>query len=210
MWDEAIPLPGTAAEAYLRARCVWEALAAYPVPDCGPQLRFHPRAKHPEAEGVFPALLALVRRVEDGDAVAIHRTYLRSDGCGKAAVEPAKATLGPVAGGAIMLHASAGTAPLVVAEGIETALSASLVLGGPAWAAVSAGNLERLPLPATASTVILAADADAPGQRAAYAAAKRLEAEGRRVRVAIPDIVGGDFNDLLCRRSASMAEVSHG
>jgi phage/plasmid primase-like uncharacterized protein len=209
IWGEAIVIPGTPAEAYLRARGVWEALTAYPPPEHGSQLRFHPRAKHPEADGVFPALLALVRRVEDGEAVAIHRTYLRPDGSGKAAVEPAKATLGPVARGAIMLHAPATAAPLVVAEGIETALAASHLLGGPAWAAVSAGNLERLPLPASACAVILAADADAPGQRAVWTAAKRLEGEGRHVRVAVPDMPGGDFNDLL-RRSASMAEVSRG
>src|SRR5690606_10647465 len=100
--------------------------------------------------------------------------------------------------------------PLILAEGIETALSAAALMGAPAWAAVSAGNLERLPLPATARNVILAADADLPGQRAAWAAARRLEAEGRRVRVAMPDTATGDFNDILRARRADHAEAMNG
>ena len=42
----------------------------------------------------------------------------------------------------------------------------------------------------------------ARGARAADAAARRWLAEGRRVRVATPDLPGQDFNDLLLARMA--------
>jgi len=210
MWSEALRVEGTLAEAYLRARGVQQAWSAFPEPEVGPQLRFHPRARHPEVDGLFPALLALVRRATDGEAVAIHRTYLRPDGSGKADLEPAKASFGPSAGGVIMLHAAPATGPLLLAEGIETALSASALLRAPAWACIAAGNLERLELPATARALIIAGDADAPGRRAAWTAARRWEAEGRRVRVALPDKPDTDFNDILRRQRANAAEARNG
>jgi hypothetical protein len=37
----------------------------------------------------------------DGSPVAIHRTFLARNGSGKAAIELARATLGPVTGGAV-------------------------------------------------------------------------------------------------------------
>jgi phage/plasmid primase-like uncharacterized protein len=172
------------------------------MPEYGQQLRFHPGATHPAAEGRFPALVALVRRAEDGEPVAVHRTYLAADGSGKAAIEPQKATLGPVAGGVVMLHRPGDAAPLILAEGIETALAASALMQAPAWAAVAAGNLANLvlpPLPA-ASDILIAADADAPGQEAAWTATARWRAEGRHVRVATPDQAGGDFADILAAR----------
>lgn len=63
----------------------------------------------------------MVARVDGLPRLAMHRTYLRRDGSGKADVEPTKAMLGKVMGGAVRLTDTSG--PLVVAEGIETALS---------------------------------------------------------------------------------------
>jgi phage/plasmid primase-like uncharacterized protein len=140
-----------------------------------------------------------------GEAQALHRTFLTADGSDKAAVEPQKASIGPVAGGAIMLHPLHEGVPLLVAEGLESALSAGLLIGGPAWAAVSAGNLAALRLPFGIRRVIVAADADEPGQRAAWTAARRWRAEGRDVRVALPDEPGADFNDIVRARAAREA-----
>lgn len=210
LWEETVPITGTLAERYLAARGVLGAWQARPMPEHGDQLRFHPSAPHPAAEGRFPALVALVRRAEDGEPVAVHRTYLATDGSAKAAVEPQKATLGPVAGGVVMLHRSATAAPLLLAEGIETALAASVLMDAPAWAAVAAGNLAALPLPALPSTpdLLIAADADPPGQEAAWTASRRWRAEGRRVRVATPDAAGRDFADVLAARLRAAGETS--
>jgi hypothetical protein len=73
----------------------------------------------------------MVALVEGSDAFAVHRTYLLPDGSGKAAIDPDKMMLGAVAGGAVRL--TDGPGGLVVAEGIETALSLACgLLSGPA------------------------------------------------------------------------------
>ena len=87
-------------------------------------------------------------------------------------------------------------------EGIETSLSAGLLIGAPAWAALSAGNMAKVPLPAGLQELVIAADPDEPGQRAAWAAADGFMAAGLRVRVVTPDNPGEDFNDLLQRQMA--------
>jgi putative DNA primase/helicase len=49
--------------------------------------------------------------------------------------------------------------PLVIGEGIETAASAGLLMGTPAWAAISAGNMAKgLVLPPEVRRVVIAAD----------------------------------------------------
>lgn len=197
IWGASMPIPGTLAAAYLAARgLAGEASGA---------LRFHPALHHPNEPGTFPTMVALIVSTETGEPVAIHRTYLRGDGTGKAAVEPAKASKGPSRCGAIMLHRPEPGAPLVIGEGIETSLSAGRIIGAPAWAAVSAGNLAAIVPPPAPSEIILAADPDEPGQRAAWAAARRWQAQGRRVRVAVPDTTGEDFNDLWRARVAREA-----
>ncbi len=152
--------------------------------------------------------MALIVSTETGEPVAIHRTYLRRDGTGKASVDPAKASKGPTRGGAIMLHAPVAGAPLVIGEGIETSLSAGRMIDAPAWAGIAAGNLARITPPAAPSEIILAADPDDTGQREAWAAARAWKALGRRVRVATPDTTGEDFNDLWRARMAR--EATHG
>jgi hypothetical protein len=87
--------------------------------------------------------------------------------------------------------------PLVVGEGIESSASAGRLMGLPAWAAVSAGNLAKaLLLPPEARSVVIATDPDRHGRKAAQAAWQRWRAEGRNVRIAIPDD-DRDFNDVL-------------
>lgn len=171
-----------------------------------PTLRYRGDCPHPEG-GRLPAMVAEVLDVT-GKPVACHRTYLTRDG-GKAGVDPVKASLGPVWGGAVRLNPAAPE--LVIGEGIETAASAGLLLHLPAWAAISAGNLARgLMLPPEVRAVVIAADPDQAGIAAATAASTRWQAEGRRVRTAKPDVPGRDFNDILQERARRMAEVAHG
>lgn len=161
-------------------------------------LAFLPAAKHPSGQRL-PAMVAQLRDL-GGGLTAVHRTFLTGDGR-KAAVDPVRMTLGRVAGAAVRLHDA--TDRLVIAEGIETALAASILLDRPAWAAVSAGNMgEALALPEVIRDIIIAADNDAPGLRAAAQAAVRWKAEGRAVRIVRPDKQGSDFNDLLRERAA--------
>ena len=188
LWRGSEPAIGTLADRYLTARGL-PGLAYLPV------LRFRTDTPHPEVKGKFPALIALVVDVA-GKPLGVHRTFLARDGL-KGRLEPNRASLGPVKGGAIRLHPLAADKPLVIGEGIETAASAGRLLGCPAWSAISAGNLaDRLVLPPEVSHVVIAADPDDPGRDAARDAWLRWTEEGRTVQIAIPD-GSGDFNDLL-------------
>ncbi len=129
----------------------------------------------------------------------MHRTYLARDGR-KASAEPVKASLGPIWGGAIRLNDHDPDLPLTIGEGVETAGAAGVLLGLPVWAAISAGNLAKgLALPPEVRRVVIAADPDDAGRKAARDAWIRWRAEGRDVRIALPDGVA-DFNDLLIAR----------
>jgi hypothetical protein len=170
-------------------------------------LRYAPCCWHSKAGRCLPAMVAAIVDVAD-ELIGVHRTYLRPDGSGKADVEPAKAMLGRVTGGAVRLAEPDET--LLIGEGIETCLAAMQATEQPAWAALSAGGIEALCLPAGVRQVIILADNDANGrgQRAARAAADRWLAEGRRARLAMPPQLGTDFNDVLLGRAhARIAEA---
>lgn len=185
------PAMGTLADTYL----TWRAL---PGLAASPALRFRPDTPHPEA-GKLPAMVALVAD-SAGRTIAVHRTYLAPDGNGKAAVTPDRASLGPVWGGVIRLAEPGEDGAIVIGEGIETAASAGRLIGLPAWAAISAGNLARgLVLPPAISRVVIAVDPDPPGRAAARDAADRWIAAGLCVSLMRP-VSDGDFNDVLRAR----------
>jgi hypothetical protein len=172
-------------------------------------LGFHSRCPRPK-DGVgnfvptLPAMVALVEHVERGP-MAVHCTYLRPDGTGKAAIENPKATFGPVAGGAVRFGMPREKQWLAVGEGLETMLSVAVACSMPAWAALSAGGIKSLVLPTEATHIVICADHDASGagEYAAQNAAARWLAEGHCVRVAMPPEPGADFNDVLTGRTAA-------
>ena len=189
IFDSAAPIADTPTARYLAGRGLEGVTSS--------ALRFHPAVRHPSVRGTFPAMLALVVSTSTGAPVALHRTYIRPDGSGKAAMDPAKASKGPIAGGAIMLDTPQPGRPLVIGEGIETSLSAGRLLGVPAWSAVAAGNMANIIPPCSVSEVLIAADPDQPGQRAAETAARRFAAQGFKVSIRTPTTPGWDFNDVL-------------
>jgi hypothetical protein len=189
IWQSAKPTPGTAAETYLASRGM-----RLPPSDA---LRFHAGLTHPSG-GIWPAMVALVTSGADGTPLAIHRTFLARDGGGKAPVDPQKMMLGPCRGGAVRLADSGDV--LMVGEGIETCLAAMLATGHPAWAALSTSGLRTLDLPKDVQDVIVLADGDEAGERAARDCALRWKRQGRRVRIARPP-QGLDFNDMLSGRA---------
>lgn len=187
---ENLPISGTLAETYLRKRGI-----TCPLPDT---LRFQATGWHPSGHR-FPIMLA---RIDGGARFAVHRTYLSPDG-GKASIEPNKAMLGACAGGAV--HVAQGDGPLVVAEGIETALSlASGLLAKPAtiWAALSTSGMRGLVLPPMPGRLTIAADGDQAGRDAAMALAAKADALGWRVSI-LPAPDGRDWNDVLALKGGA-------
>lgn len=186
LWNEAQPIAGTLAETYLRGRGI-----ACPLPD---SLRFHPACWHGPTAKRYPAVVAAV---QGADRASVHRTFLRADATGKAALDPAKMMLGGAAGGAVRL--TQGPGPLVVAEGIETALSlASGLLSAPAavWAALSTSGVRNLRLPDGPGRLTIAPDGDKAGREAANALAARAHMLGWHVAL-LPAPDGRDWNDIL-------------
>lgn len=195
-WKETQPISGTPAETYLRKRGI--------TCDLPNTLRFHPECWHPTAKR-FPAMVALV---EGPPRAAIHRTYLRPDGTGKADIDPPKAMQGACAGGAVRVTRGLGKSPvqpLVVAEGIETALSlASGLLNAPAtiWAALSTSGMQNLNLPDIPGRLTVASDGDDAGHAAAHRLAERATALGWTVSL-LPAPQGRDWNDVLMMKGVA-------
>ncbi|MDF2235389.1 toprim domain-containing protein [Albimonas sp. CAU 1670] len=239
LWMGAAPIENTPAAAYLTGRCVGIGdLGRAPN-----ALRFVPRLRHYHEdeetgevfEGEWPAMVAAVHGPWRPDAppelIGAHITWLAPNGrggWGKAPVPKPKKVRGQHRGGFIRLWSGWGPrggkgrpiaqaregARLFIAEGIEDALSAAVLLGDAPdvyiVAALNLGNMEAVELPPQLTDVTIIADQD-PGekQRAVIErAAVRLAGEGRRVGVWRNHHGGKDLNDAL--RMARAAERKEG
>lgn len=162
-------------------------------------LRLHPGLRYTDEDGRdlgrFPAMIARIQ-YPDGAGASIHRTYL-TDGGDKAAVpQPKKIMAGkPLNSGAVRLSGVGTT--LGIAEGIETALAASIRFGVPVWAATNAVLLEAWEPPQGVDRVLIAGDNDASftGQAAAFNLARRLVRNGYAVEIQIPQLTDRDWAD---------------
>ena len=188
LWKRSGYIGGSLAERYLLDRGI-----TVPLPD---SLRCVREAFHGPTGKYFCAMLADVQPTG-----GIHRTFLTSEG--EKLEQDAKMMLGPCTGGAVRL--SRGTGPLVVTEGIETALSLLQMMlerSPTVWAALSTSGMKSLQLPARPHTLIIAPDGDDAGRAAAKELAIRAKLAGWNVLLKdIPD--GKDWNDLLQERRAA-------
>ena len=192
VWSESRPLvQGDEAMRYLAGRGL--NVATPPA-----NLRLHSALPYHDGEkfvGKFPAMVALVH-APNGTGATLHRTYLK-DGQ-KAPVEHAKKLMPgrPVTGAAIRL--SGAGEGVGIAEGIETALAASIQFGIPTWSCITAHGIETFEPAAGVKRITIFADNDSSftGQKAAYTAAFRLVQQGFDVEVKVPPAVG-DWLDML-------------
>jgi DNA primase len=184
IWDAAIALAGTPAEAYLRRRGITMNL-----PAC---LRFS-RIRYGSRGPLHPALICAITG-KAGDLVGIQRTYLTEDGS-KAAFEKVKLSLGRIRGGAI--HLGPAAASMLVTEGLEDGLTLAQALGRSVWVAAGTSMLPAMSFPASVRAIVIGADGDAPGETAAQKAAEAYTARGRAVRIMRPAAPYKDFNAEL-------------
>jgi hypothetical protein len=189
LWSQARPVAGTLAERHARLRGVTRDLPA--------ALRFHvaaPAAVYQDRGPRRPALLAEIRDAA-GRFAGLELTYLACDG-GRASVAiPRKTIGGRPAGSAVRLDPAASE--MLVGEGVFSCLSASQVLGLPAWALLAIGNLRGWAPPAGVRRVVIASDRGAPGEAGAAALAARLRGRGVRVEVRPPPAGYADWNDAV-------------
>ena len=191
LWSASFLADNTIIKTYLNFRGITVA-----IPD---DIRFLPSHKHNPSGRRYPVMIAGIRHWPSNDVIAVHRTWLLPDGRGKAPVNPKKMMLGRALGGGIQLSKPAKT--MVVAEGLETALSVLQETGLPVWAGLSTSGMVGLvlPEPPLAQEVIIACDNDPAGLKAADQAAENWTKQGRNVRLAVPPS-NQDFNDLLTRK----------
>jgi hypothetical protein len=213
LWLSLKPIAGTPAETYLRhARGIeLERLARSP-----DALRWADRVEYDnqttgeviEWRNVMVSAMTRGKKV-----VALHRTYLKPDGSGKADLDKAKLMIGPVRGSAIRLaRGPSGLSPteaakqgkrgpLAIGEGIETCLT--LACARPDYRVWAAGSLSLMGLfdwPECASAVVLLGENDwKPEARRAFERVEqhwRKQAKGRPL-VVVNATRGSDLNDMV-------------
>jgi putative DNA primase/helicase len=129
----------------------------------------------------------------DGKAINIQRTFLDNEGTktGRAMMP------GDCPHGSCVRLARADKI-MGIAEGVETALSASIIHGIPVWSAISDGGLAAFRPPNIVKELWIFGDNDESfaGQAATFALAKALYRKVV-VRIMLPPKMGQDWNDVL-------------
>ncbi|MEO1407132.1 MAG: toprim domain-containing protein [Pseudomonadota bacterium] len=178
LWDRSLAIEGTPAEVYL---VHGRGISTRP----SSTLRFLPAYKdYPHA---LIAACALAVEAEPGvleppkTVPAIHLTELSENGQTKLG----KRMLGPVSGHPICVAPPNDNLGLVIAEGIEDALSVHQATGLGAWAAGSAPHLAKLldVVPDHIECVTLMQDDDEAGGKACDALARGLLRRDFEVRI---------------------------
>ncbi|HEX8902427.1 DUF7146 domain-containing protein [Vitreimonas sp.] len=190
IWDESRSLGHTIAAAYLRRRAVPDGLWD------SPALRFHPHMTSLDDRIRRPAFIAGITSAE-GALQGVQATLLTAHGTAKAAIPTPRRVIGKLMGGVIRLGEVQDE--LVVGEGVETMLSASEVFDVPAWAALSADNLSRMIITAPLRRLIIAADNDDAGLRAAETLRTRM-APTIAVEIEPAPSPFNDWNAWACAR----------
>lgn len=181
IWNEARPIRGTPAEAYLLHRGIDATFE---------DLRFHPRCPWgPKPVTRFlPALLVAAR---EGRALrAIQRVFLDIQNGGYLE----KVMLGTPAGAS--WQGSRITDTLALAEGFETAAKFTQINGIPCWATLGAARLDRVDIPRSVRTLIFAEDNDAEGRRACRKAWVAYRPRGFELRRMPPPGGFGDWAEV--------------
>ena len=177
LWLQCRGLGRTLAADYLASRHIVSHSA---------QLRFHGRVQlGRSAEATYhPALLAAVR--DDSGLLAVHRTFLHSAG-GKAKFDNPKRLLANPGRGTVRIGQPART--LGLAEGVETALAASVIHGFPVWAVLGNERFGMIDVPRHIERLVLLADNGALASR-----------DGLTIETLWPPVQHNDWADVLMAR----------
>ena len=187
IWERAQSILGTFGERYLIGRGLNPA---------GLPLRFHPRTPVGSGPAVQfrPAIIAPL--CDERGLNAIQRIFLDPQSASLARdLEAPKLTLGRPLGAAVRLLPATST--LGLAEGVETAAAAMILLQIPVWATLGNERLGRISIPDSVEHLILLPDVDRPGLRSAGLAKTGYARPGRTVEIRLPFGRVNDWNDAL-------------
>ncbi len=189
LWSTSGKLHQTSAARYLARRAIDIA---------PPSLRFQPLT--PLGTGrTFQLRPAMLAAVTDGPRlIALQRTFLDSFGRRARDLTNPRRLWGSPGAGAVRLAAANDN--LALAEGVESGLSAMILLGLPVWAVLGNQRMAKVAIPDTVRRLILLPDNDPPGRRGAAAAAIAHAASGRTIETLWPWDGLNDWNDVLRAR----------
>ena len=192
LWHSATAISDSPAEGYLALRGILHA---------SDQLRYLERTPLGPRGAVrfLPAMLAAV--TTDMGIIAIHRTFLDAPSAKLAAFDRPKRALGSLGCGAVRL-APPAAGRLGLAEGIESALSATQMFGVPCWATLGNERFGLVAIPESVRELHLFIDNDAGGELANQRALKAYSASCRVIQSRAPASAGFDWNDELKARLA--------
>jgi hypothetical protein len=194
LWRAGIPIEGTPADCYLRARGVDPSRLPPHVGLTGwpSTLAWH---------AGIGALLVAVNHAASGTICAVQRIFLRNDGTARVGNngKKLKLGLGPTGGGNA---ARFGWEPdpqgrWAIAEGAEDALATAQMFGFPAVTGFGTGGMSRIAPPSWVRHVSLVPDHDDAGMDAAFAAAQAMGSRGLAVSIVRPTRPGADPADVL-------------
>lgn len=200
IWRRAIDPAGTPVEAHLERRC----LPPLPPGVSGRAIRWS--GHRGDVDGAAGCMVALFRDAKSDRPVAVHRTFLASDGR-----KLARKMLGPVKGAAIKLVPDDEvTLSLTLAEGIETGLAAMVFGYRNVWVLGDAGAIGDFPmlLGLEAITALGERNPDGSFNAASASAIEKLASRCNEAGIEILAVdapAGGDLNDALRRRAAGVA-----
>jgi hypothetical protein len=185
IWGNSVDPRGTLAEQYLnrhRGLSLPEGVA-------GDVIRFH-GSLWLDRETRLPGMVGLFRNIKTNEPCGIHRTFLDRTTADK--VE--RRMFGIAKNAAIKFDTATSDAPLIVGEGIETALSAREAGFGRTWAVGSSGAIGTFTV-LDVSELTLLQENDATSRRETSTCAKRYLASGKPVTI-VRAKVGNDLNDV--------------
>jgi putative DNA primase/helicase len=191
IFDEAEPILGTLAQRYFDSRDLWS--VAMEIDD----IRFHPRC--PRENSQQPAVVIAMRSIRSHAVTAIQRIFLTR----KAQKDGKGMMLGTASGAAMQLQPKIGKT-LHIAEGLETALAVIAQDHGPTWALGSTSLIQTFPVLDDIDRLMIWADADAPGRKAAQVCGSRWLAAGKIVKAWEPVSEGADAADEWSRRNGRL------
>lgn len=189
LWNTSGRLHHTPAGRYLSRRAIDIA---------PPTLRFQPLTPMGTGRALRfrPAMLAAV--TNGPRLMALQRTFLDRLGRRARDLTSPRRLWGRPEHGAVRLAAANDN--LALAEGVESGLSAMILLGLPVWAVLGSARMARVAIPDTVRRLILLPDNDPAGRRSAAAAAIAHAAPGRTIETIWPWYGLNDWNDVLRAR----------
>lgn len=192
IWEDAFPISGAAGSRYLTQR----GLTSSPG-----DLRYNPSTPLGQGRAVRyrPAIIAAVR--QGRNLVSIQRLFLAKDGRRLAQdIEKPKLTLGRPRGGAVQLESASHL--LGLAEGIETAMAATMLLKIPVWAVLGSERLHQICIPDEVRKLVILPDNDRAGRVGLERARRAYAHLNIELAHCWPWHGLNDWSDVLAHRNA--------